>query len=352
MPNNLRIATFNCENLFSRPRIFKEDKEKSQELLGYVSLLQGELTKDVFDHNSINDLKKKLSGFATINDVRGKHDKAAGSGDWLGWIELTRDKADDAAVLNTARVISDINADIMCLIEVENRPSLQKFHDDLLLKDFLQPAGRAGYEYILLIDGNDERGIDVSLMSRLPVLWLCSHIQEKTMYNDNQVPTFSRDCLEAQIKLAEGKMLHLMVNHFKSMGYSPQNDPQSNRRRRGQVQRVAELLDAHNLQQEYVVVAGDFNSPADSPSLSPLLQKDGLYNVNLELEESQRGTYRTGKGQLDYLLVSNALKACLQNVYIERRGMFSAKKWPHYDTVTGRRTEASDHSAVVADFRL
>jgi hypothetical protein len=50
--------------------------------------------------------------------------------------------------------------------------------------------------------------------------------------------------------------------------------------------------------------------------------------------------------------VSDALKACLQNVYIERRGMFSAKKWPHYDTVTGRLTEASDHSAVVADFRV
>lgn len=352
MPNNLRLATFNCENLFSRPRIFGEKKEKSLELLGFVSLLQAELTKDVFDHNSINDLKKKLSGFATINDVRGKNDKAVGAGEWLGWVELTRDKVDDAAVENTARVISDINADIICLIEIENRPALQKFHDDLLLKQFLLPAGKSGYDFILLIDGNDERGIDVSLMSRLPVLWLCSHIQEKTMYNDQQVPTFSRDCLEAQIKLSDEKRLHLMVNHFKSMGYSPPNDPQSNRRRQGQVERVAELVGAHNLQQEYVVVAGDFNSPADSPSLSPLLQKEGLYNVNLQLEESQRGTYRTGKDQLDYLLVSDELKSDLQNVHIERRGMYPSKKWPHYDTVTGRRTEASDHSAVVADFSL
>jgi endonuclease/exonuclease/phosphatase family metal-dependent hydrolase len=352
MPNNLRVATFNCENLFSRPRIFKETEKKSLELLGYVSCLQAELTKDVFDHNRINELKEKLSGFATINDVRGKHNKAAGAGEWLGWVELPRDKIDDAAVENTARVIGDINADVICLIEVENRPALQKFHDDLLLKQFLQPAGKSGYDFILLIDGNDERGIDVSLMSRLPVLWLCSHINEKTPYNDKLVPTFSRDCLEARIKLSKEKRLHLMVNHFKSMGYSPPNDPQSNCRRRGQVKRVAELVDEHNLQQEYVVVAGDFNSPADSQSLSPLLQKDGLYNVNLELEASQRGTYRTGEDQLDYLLVSDALKTCLQGVYIERRGMYSSKKWPHYDTVTGRRTEASDHSAVVADFRL
>ncbi len=351
MANNLRIATFNCENLFNRPRIFKEKEKRSQELLGYVSLLHAELSKEVFDHKQIDELKKKLSGFATINDVRGKHNTAAGAGDWLGWVEFIKDPVDDAAVLNTARVISDINADVICLIEVENRPALQKFHDDLLFKDFLQPAGKSGYEYILLIDGNDERGIDVSLMSRWPVLWLRSHIQEKKKYKDRLVSTFSRDCLEAQIKLPGEKLLHLMVNHFKSMRPS-ESDPLSNERRRGQVERVAELVDAHNLQQEYVVIAGDFNSPPDSPSLSPLLQKVGLYNVNLQLEASERGTYRTGKGQLDYLLVSDALKACLQNIYIERRGMFSKKKWPHYDTVTGRRTEASDHSSVVADFLI
>ncbi len=350
MSTNLRIATFNCENLFSRPKIFGENKKESLKLLGFVSKLQAELCRDVFDHEKISELKGKLKGFATINDVRGKHNKAAGAADWLGWVELTRDKADDAAVENTARVISDIDADILCLVEVENRPVLQKFHDDLLLKQYLQSAGKSGYEFILLIDGNDDRGIDVSVMSRKPVLWLCSHVNEKTLYNDKQVPTFSRDCLELQIKLNEEKMLHLMLNHFKSMGYSPPSDPLSNGRRLGQVQRVAELIDGHNLQQEYLVVAGDFNSPSDSSSLSPLLQKPRLYNVNLKLEATQRGTYRTGTDQLDYLLVSDALKSCLQNVYIERRGMFSSKKWPHYETVTGRRTEASDHSAVVADF--
>jgi endonuclease/exonuclease/phosphatase family metal-dependent hydrolase len=352
MSQNLRIATFNCENLFSRPRIFGEAKERSKELLGYVSNLQEELSKDVFDHDRISELKEKLSGYATINDVRGKHDKAAGAKEWLGWVELTRHRADDVAVGNTARVISDIDADVICLIEVESRPLLQKFHDDLLVKQFLKPARKSSYEFIILIDGNDERGIDVAVMSRLPILWVRSHIHEKREYNGKMVPTFSRDCLEVQIELPGERRLQLMVNHFKSMGYSPANDPQSNRRRRGQVERVAELVDEHNLQQEYVVVAGDFNSDSDSPSLAPLLKKGGLCNVNLKLDASQRSTYRTGKAQLDYLLVSDALKGVLQNVYIERRGMFSKKKWPHYETVTGRRTEASDHSAVVADFRL
>ncbi len=188
-------------------------------------------------------------------------------------------------------------------------------------------------------------------MSRMPIKWIRSHIHERSLYNDRWVPTFSRDCLELQIELPIEKQLHLMVNHFKSMGYSPPNDPQSNLRRKGQAGRVAELVNEHDLQNEYVIVAGDLNADATSSSLSPLLANDGLYNVNLELDPSQRGTYRTGNKQLDYLIISEALKDVLQNVHIERKGMYS-KKWEHYDTVTGRRTEASDHGAVIADFLL
>ena len=115
MSQNLRIATFNCENLFSRPRIFGKKRERSLELLGYVSLLQDELTKDVFDHNRIKELKKKLSGYAKINNVRGKYDKVAGAAEWLGWIELTRRKAGDGRV-RSKRVIGqrDRACDWLC----------------------------------------------------------------------------------------------------------------------------------------------------------------------------------------------------------------------------------------------
>jgi len=65
----------------------------------------------------------------------------------------------------------------------------------------------------------------------------------------------------------------------------------------------------------------------------------------------QRGTYQTGKKQLDYLFVSQPLKNKLQALNIERRGIYSKTK-PHYDTVTGKSTEASDHAAVIADFKM
>lgn len=78
----------------------------------------------------------------------------------------------------------------------------------------------------------------------------------------------------------------------------------------------------------------------------------GLYNVNLELPAEQRSTFRTGSQQLDYLFVSQALRGHLAGVHIERRGIYTKTKWPHYPEVTSTRTQASDHGAVVADFSL
>jgi endonuclease/exonuclease/phosphatase family metal-dependent hydrolase len=352
MSTNFRIATFNCENLFGRVEIFNESPGKASKLLEYVSQLQEELAKDVFDHNKIKDLESKLKGYAVINDMHGKgHEEAKGSAEWRGTVEFVPDNFDDATVDNVARVISDIDADLICLCEVESRPSLERFHDAILQKKFLKPAGKPGYDYIVLFDGNDTRGIDVAILSRLPIGWIRSHIQEKSEYNGNMVSTFSRDCLEAQVQMPNGMTLFLMLNHFKSMGSCPKNDPNCDRKRELQAKRVEELVRGHDLQKEYVIVAGDLNSEPTSSSLSPLINDKGLYNVNLELPVGERGTYGTGNEQIDYLLVSNAIKKHLKTVRIERRGVFS-KKWPHYETVTNNVNEASDHSAVVAEFQI
>lgn len=352
MPKIIKIATFNCENLFSRPKIFNDDAKRSLELLGYVTNLERELSRDVFNHKSIKDLEKKLEGYATINDIRGKpHDQAKGAKEWLGSVEFVRDRFDDITMHNIARVIYDIDADLICLVEVENRPLLKLFHDDLLFKKFLKPAGKPGYNSLIIVDGNDPRGIDVAIMSRLPIGWIRSHVNEQTKYDGRFVATFSRDCLEAQVELPNKKMLYLMANHFKSMGYCTNDDPKCNRRREGQAARVAQLVREHDPQKEFVVVAGDLNADAISPSLLPLLEMTDMYNVNLGLDPIERGTYRTEREQLDYLIISNALKAHLVSVHIERRGVFS-NKWPHYETVTSRKNEASDHAAVVASLQF
>ena len=353
MPATVKIATFNCENLFNRPKVFAPGGKRTDELLGFAAQLQNQLRNAVFDHAAIDALKQKLRGYVTINDVRGKHTSTHGADEWLGWIEFTKAEVDDVAVENTARVIADVNADIICLMEVENRTRLQQFHDELLFPKFLLGAGSAPYQHVLLVDGNDGRGIDVALLSRLPVNWLRSHIHEQLLYFGRRVPTFSRDCLEVQLRLPGRRNLYLLVNHLKSQGYSGGNDPQGKLRRLGQAERVAEIAGQYRLQSDYVVVAGDLNSDGRDGSLEPLLTNQQLYNVNQELSPEERGTFRTGKQQLDYLLVSQALRQKLRSVMVERRGIWSktrATRGLCYPTVISDRTAASDHGAVSAEF--
>lgn len=349
MPQTIRVATFNCENLFSRARIFGQPPTQAQALLDAVAQLNQELQKAVFDHGAINALVAQLSGFATINDVRGSHTTAAGAADFTGWVELTRDSSTGVAVENTARVIGALNADIICLVEVESRLELQRFHDQLLVPPLLA----AGYERILLIDGNDERGIDVSIVSRFPIDSLTSHIHETTTFNGSTSRLFSRDCLEVRVALPGGQTLHLLLNHFKSKIPSNPGSMSSNERRRRQATRVAALAGAHNLQNELVLVAGDLNDTPTSAPLQPLLTVPGLFNVNTTLPAGQQWTFRNGshKEQIDYLLVSDPLRAALQSVAIERRGIFSTTD-PHFPQVVSKKSQASDHAAVVAEFLL
>ncbi len=347
---NLKISTLNCENLFSRPKIFYA--QDSTGLLDAVNKLNEALKKVVFDHQQIAELLDQLKGYAYIVDVRGKHTSAQGAADWMGWVELARARNTDAAIQNTARVLAEIDADIQCLCEVENRPVLCAFHDQLLWPNFLKPAGKRPFQYILVFDGNDDRGIDVAVMSRYPIIRMQTHIYETTTYMGKKTKMFSRDCLEVSIELDQGANVTILVNHFKSMGYNPPGDPSSNQRRLQQAQRVAEIAGEYSLDLEYLVIAGDLNSPPSSPSLTPLVSHPQLYNVNLGLPTAGRGTYRTGAQQLDYLFVSPALNQRLTGVYIERRGAFAKTKWQPFDTVTSHATAASDHSAVVAEFEI
>ncbi len=349
----LKVATFNCENLFSRPRIFGTSRKKSTELLGLVDDLKNELAKQVFDQEEIKRLKKKLSYYITIHDIRGKHDKVNGASDWLGWIEFKRSPADEAAINNVAKVIHSIDADIIGLVEVENRPLLKEFHDRFLLKKYYNNNSSKAYEYIYLIDGNDRRGIDVAVMSRFPVNYLKSHINDKSQYLGKTVSTFSRDCLHVNIQINDSEDLNLFINHFKSMGYSDPADPQSEKRRRGQSERVESLVNEFDLDNEHVIVCGDLNSSPDKWSLKPLTDHSKLYNVNNELPAKNRGTYRykTARNQLDYILISNSLKPKLSNMYIERRGTYT-RRGPNFNTVINRKSEASDHGAVVAEFNI
>src|SRR5215471_13134601 len=98
MATNLRLSTFNCENLFNRPKVFEVSEAKSQKVLKDVATLEAELRRDPFDKPKIKALLKKVKGFATLNEVRGHltNKNVKGPADWSGWIELVRGVNTDA----------------------------------------------------------------------------------------------------------------------------------------------------------------------------------------------------------------------------------------------------------------
>jgi len=83
------------------------------------------------------------------------------------------------------------------------------------------------------------------------------------------------------MELPNQQRLHLLCNHFKSKsGGEAGSDP----RRQRQAERVAEILQDYDLDQDLVIVAGDLNDTPDAASpLRPLLDVAGLHDV-LELQ--------------------------------------------------------------------
>ena len=61
---------------------------------------------------------------------------ANGSGDWTGWFELLKEDVKWKATYNTGRVIHEVNPDILITVEVENRPTLDRFNSQVLQSQF------------------------------------------------------------------------------------------------------------------------------------------------------------------------------------------------------------------------
>jgi hypothetical protein len=57
---------------------------------------------------------------------------ATGRGAWIGWVELTTVLVDEIAVRMTAKVINEVNADILGVVETEDRPALARMNQELL----------------------------------------------------------------------------------------------------------------------------------------------------------------------------------------------------------------------------
>lgn len=142
----MKIAAFNVENLFDRAKILNQDNEaKTHSILAAVSQLNSLFEQDTYTKKMLNqmsqlvaqlDLEKSDEGtFVRLRQIRGRiigrpknqpfEFKASGRQDWVGWAELRTAPVNEIAVMNTGRVIRDVDADILAVVEAENRVALK-----------------------------------------------------------------------------------------------------------------------------------------------------------------------------------------------------------------------------------
>ncbi len=374
----MRVGVFNMENLFERATaLAPDDWATNRPLLDAHSRLVKILQRKTYSPTAQVDILTLLATLGLLDSdesplfrlrqnrgrllrrsaQNGVQIIARGRGDWIGWVEPKRTTATELAMRHTAAVVHDLDLDVLGVVEAEHRTALRRFNADLLA-----PLGGRVFGHVMLIDGNDDRGIDVGLMTRgdLPITRIVSHVDDADLAG----PVFGRDCPEYTVALPGGGSLLVMVNHFKSKGYG---GAESAVKRRRQAERVRQIYDQRRAEGiELIIVMGDLNDTPDSTPLAPLLAtrrtaqfpRSDLRDISTHRRYDglgRPGTYGTASAgnKIDYLLCSPAVFSAVRSCGVFRKGVWSAsRRWEMYPTLTREQDAASDHAALWAELDL
>lgn len=313
----------------------------------------------------------------------------------------------DDARQHSALAIADADADILCLQETDNMAALQAFEYGYLFR----MVGN-GYRQKYLIEGNDSRGIDVSVLmreetrdgQRIECVDIRSHAsvtyREFGLLTPDLGPgtnpddkIFKRDCLEMDLRIG-GRPLTLYVVHFKSMG--PSRDGLDGRSstmpvRTAEARAVRRIIENRfgagqtadkafaicgdmNDYQEKLAIEGDrrsgyrFVPQQEEVSALDVFSDDGFaVNPMLRRPADDRWTLYHSRGpeerhlcQLDYIWLSPSLaeRNARQVPEIIRAGQPFRTLFPpgqeveRYPRVGWDRPKASDHCPVVMTLDL
>ncbi len=219
--------------------------------------------------------------------------------------------------------------DLVALCEVENDSVMH----DLTRRSLLR---NAGYNY-LMTDSKDLRGIDVALLYNPRTFFpLCYEYLDIPLV-EGMRPT--RDILYVKGMTNTNDTLCVFVIHAPSR-YGGEKSTRTHRKM------VAEMLcEWIKNTDSQIIVAGDFNDYADSPSLK-IIEEQGLINVTRGLKgrNGVKGTYRF-KGEwhsLDHIFMSPSLVDRIDTVYIND-SLFLLEEDSQYGGYHPKRTFSSYH---------
>jgi endonuclease/exonuclease/phosphatase family metal-dependent hydrolase len=283
----ITVGTFNLNNLFGRwnfyaevpsddaravapaaPRSWLQPAEPVEPIpAGRRDLAAGDAAA-----RSLPDVQLVLDGTVTEAGIQWRTNRFTGRPVF---------RKDPEAQRTLARRIRAMEVDVLALQEVENIETLAEFVREHRLRD-------AGYRHLSLVEGNDDRLIDVAVLSRLPLGPVTSWRHRTYRTGTKERPIFSRDLTGVEV-LTPGRrrvLFTLYNTHLKSQ--LARNDAEreaATERRRRQAATIAAILRERGTAGRYVVV-GDFNDTPNAAALAPL-RRLGL--VDALTEPMERG---------------------------------------------------------------
>lgn len=234
-----------------------------------------------------------------------------------------------------AQVIEDSHADVVALQEVENIEILTEFRNKNGLAD--------DYPHVVLVEGNDGRGIDVALFSKHPVTNVTSHKDEVFPIKGQEDRGFLRDLLQADIDIPDYGPVRFFLNHFASKRGGQRADDM----REAEAKAAREIIkrETKEFPSQKFVIMGDFNDTPDSKSVQILTEKDqdgwGLVDAfrkepdTISYPTNEKTAKKWGYKRIDQILLSPQLAEDQVEEQVHKHP--SSK-------------EASDHWMVSADF--
>ena len=265
-------------------------------------------------------------------------------------------------------MIRKLDADVLCLEEVESMRALEWFRDRYLTG--------LGYDHIASIDAGYFRGVEQSVLSRIPIenarvyngedrvisdmAPRCSDDSAKRLGGEWSPPNksspseqFQRSPLRVDLKAKDGYELTVFVCHFKAGGrdFAQQREYEAL-----QVEEFVSDVMAANPDAN-VAVVGDFNAlPNDMATKALRMSPLGLvsaydWRFDKKGDKDLYTTHASGRA-IDFIVMSPGLAAdCVENSYFVLGTLHAASDWDwrKADENPPPAGYASDHSPVAID---
>jgi endonuclease/exonuclease/phosphatase family metal-dependent hydrolase len=231
--------------------------------------------------------------------------------------------------------LAKLAGDIVILCEVENKN---------ILVDLNKTELGGAYSSIELIAGNDTRGIDIGLLSKIKPDAVISHKDEFFQSSETKASyQYSRDCLELHFTI-NGRKLVVLGVHFKAK--EPTDSPD---KRLAEAEHTRALADAITKKDPTtaVLILGDMNDTPGTPPLKAVVGKaPALYKDSADAApdaERYSFVYQGTKELIDHQMANPVMAGLLDPASVHL---------PHGAGIDDKSAAASDHAPIRATYLI